>query len=347
MALALSACAGQAAKSKPAVTELPAIPDPPFAWPSAPPAPDPEGAVRAAVLSFAWPEKLRARETVSATSTVLGGAQPKTTTKSYSVVMSADQVADGYRIAYSDMQYDMPGATEHIRAAVNASLQPLMSVLFPSFVISPKGRFLRLENPQQVVADAKSLAESSKLTKDTGQLGIRITSTAGENISADSIAGELALGWDMMVGYWSGGSLATGKLLQFRLPAADQPQTVVVYDGTSRLVGHIACGDGEAPDGCVALEMTLKADPAGYTSWLQAHPPVVAETAGTKTPLFNVTGGESEVIVRLVAEPTTLRPRRFQWIQRGSLAFELSASKVPLTWRSQTVTIATFDYLAL
>jgi hypothetical protein len=51
----------------------------------------------------------------------------------------------------------------------------------------------------------------------------------------------------MMVGYWSGGSLATGRVLQFRLPAADQPQTAVVYDGTSRLLGHIACGDGEAP----------------------------------------------------------------------------------------------------
>jgi hypothetical protein len=201
VALAVAACAGQATKPKPAVTELPAIPDPPFAWPSAPPAPGPDGAVRVAVLSFAWPAKLRAKETISSTSTSLGGTLPQTTAKNYSIVMSADQAADGYRIAYSDMQYDMPNATEHVRAAVNASMQPLVSVLFPSFVISPKGRFLRLENPQQVVADAKSLAESSKLAKDSGQLGIRITSTAGENVTADSIAGEIALGWDMMVGY--------------------------------------------------------------------------------------------------------------------------------------------------
>jgi hypothetical protein len=97
----------------------------------------------------------------------------------------------------------------------------------------------------------------------------------------------------------------------------------------------------------VALEMTLKADPARYTAWLQAHPPVVAEAAGTKTPLFDVAGGTAEVIVRLVAEPTTLRPRRLQWVQRGSIAFELLPSKLPLDWRSQTVTIATFEYLSL
>jgi hypothetical protein len=302
------------------------------------------------VLSFAWPDKLRAKETISATATTLGGTSPTTATKSYSIVMAADAVADGYRIAYSDMQYDMPNVTEHVRSAVNASMQPLVGVLFPSFIITPKGRFLRLENPQQVVADAKSLAEASKLEKaNGGGPVIHFTSNLGEDAdaSADAIAGRIALGWDMMVGYWSGAMLATGKQMAFRLPAADQPATALVYDGTSRLLGHIACGAGEAPDSCVALEMNLKADPARFTAWLQAHPLIVSENAAAaNAPRLDVTAAGVEITVRLLAEPGTLRPRHVQWIQRESIKFELP-SKVPVDWRSQRVSIFTFDYVAL
>jgi hypothetical protein len=159
----LNGCTTAPAPVTTQATSLPPDPPPPFSWPTAAAKTGAPLPVTVAVLDFAWPRDVQAQESIAETATVLVTGKPaKTATKSYAIMMTAAPVAEGARISYSDMQVEMPDLTEHARALLNASIEPMTAIRFPPFLITPKGKFLRVDNVDQVVADAKSLAEAGE-----------------------------------------------------------------------------------------------------------------------------------------------------------------------------------------
>jgi hypothetical protein len=237
-----------------------------------------------------------------------------------------------------------------VRSALSASLQSLATVMFPPFIITRAGKFLRLEDPDQVLADTRSLIEAARQQKaNAGDATVQVSTNLQEAVSAESISAQIGLIWNMMVGSWSGTTLTTGKGYGFRIPgsqSADKRVTTVTYSGVSRLVGRVACGPNEPPNGCVALETTIEADPGELKSWLHDRRPTVTAGAGTNGAfVFDIDSATRQTTMRLVAEPDTLLPRRLQWVNRGSTRLQLTPSKLAMDTHQQSEIVMDFQYL--
>jgi len=327
---------------------LPPDPPPPFAWPAAAAKTSDPMPVTVAALGFAWPKDVQAQESIAETGTVaVTGKPPKTAAKSYTIMMTAAPVAEGVRISYSDMQVEMPNLTEHARALINASIEPMTAVRFPPFLVTPRGKFLRVDNIDQVVADAKSLAEAAKQQKANSlDSTVNVSMGTPQDITAESVSSSIAFGWNMLVGYWSESTLTSGRQYPIHLTgtqSAANPAGTVTYDGLASYAGRVACDAGEIPDGCVALTIQIRADPAELKSWMQQH---MSVSAATGAHVLDLDSASKDITLRLVAEPDTLLPRRMQWVDDGTLQFGLLTpvkARIDMLQRSELVT--SFHYV--
>lgn len=319
-----------------AAAEFAALGKPPFAWPDEITANGQPIARSVAVMSFDWPPSAPVGVTRKFKSTQWAtGIEPSTATEAYSYTLVAEPVAEGLRIVASNVEADLHGSnvTDRVRDAVNKSIGELSAVIFPTYIVSDEGRYLRLENPEQVRADAKALLEVARMNGAFGAAGSISPELTDEMLKDENLASATMFEWNAMVGAWTGTTFTSGEAAPLRLSnvgGKSGPGDVAPLSGAARLVGHVRCSEAAADDSCVALELRLQGDPA----YLKEKTGTVLRNIAKPDVLKNVSIGVDSVsmdlAVRLVTEPGSLRPYHLQIVSRTRLTMTmLDSIKVP------------------
>lgn len=319
-----------------AAAGFPVLGKPPFIWPDETEAVGQQVARSVAALAFDWPVNVPARVTRKFKSTQwVTGGEPTTTTERYNYALSAEPVAEGFRIVASEVKADLGGAnvTDRVREAVNKSIGELAAVIFPAYVVGRDGRYLRLENPEQVRADARALLEVARMSGSSATSETFSPELTEEMLKDENLAAASMFEWNSMVGAWTGSTLTSGEAAQFRLTQVGGQaagSSGAPLAATARLVGHVRCGASAAEDSCVALELRLQADAA----YLEEKTAIVLRNIAKPDVLKNVSidveAMSQEIAIRVVTEPETLRPHHMQIVSRTRFTMAMLESiKVP------------------
>jgi hypothetical protein len=332
----LSGCAprNQTPESAPgslAATPTVAIPPPPFEWPEAANDPDQVPTHHVSLLTFGWPADLRIIVDRSVSTTLGVGDKPNVNKEALRYTLTTTQTNGGLRIAGSDVKLVVPNKSisARVQDAYNKAIEDLGSSIVPPFFVTEQGKFLRVENPDQVRDDINSMTQlfSASQTADSDGSPLGVRTTIKQEVTTENVIAQVAGEWNSLVGTWAGLTIKdrTPFPVTMHPPAgAANTQAPPAATGTVQFAGLAPCKTGDAEKKCVALELKLESDAEALKKavniGLNANAAPNYSGKKLETKLESVS---QQHIARIITEPDGLRPHHAQFIDRTSIRIQL------------------------
>ncbi len=199
---------------------------------------------------------------------------------------------------------------------VETRLDARVSSLMPDYVVGGEGDFLGIVDVERLRDDLRLFLRDLFPGGPQGVDGdALVDGLTREDLLESAAAGE----WNWLVGAWAGGDLEIGAVYAY-----DEPGTLAALGGAAvrthhrfTLLGRTSCRDDGRGAECVELAIRSEADPVDIERAID-H----ATAPGAGPPVRGRQGGapDHEVIeelsvlteVRLITEPHTLLPHRFE-----------------------------------
>ena len=289
-------------------------------------------------LSFAWPAGTAAEvETVQRMVRSGDGTDSDITIRgSYGI--SVEQHPEGLVIHHT------PFRTTEFHSVPELPADNPLSLLYsrigtvtPDYVISPGGELLAVEGVEEMGARMREAL--LPLADSMPEQAEALTAMLGQLTSREFLFAQIEEQWNGMVGTWLDAEFEVGATyeLEEEAPSPLMPQMMIPFLYLFTAVERTPCSDADVALSCVLLEMESCPDPDVLQQlteqWIaQAGPDVDGQ----------ITSMEQETILRLVAEPGTLLPHR--WETERVVRVTGTEQGAPSEALRSDVTVLTFRY---
>jgi len=286
----------------------------------------PSPAEDAVKFSFAWPSKFQADVVWRIHIVEESYGKTKDTKNALEFSIVAHPVADGIRIDQrTSIAQKLVNLISSAGAAPTGARQHWLFV-YPNFVVSGDGRFLRLENVDEYQKSLElGLRQYAKQSKLQPQQVDQVKALTEQALGADSVGRSVALDWNLAISAWNGGQLESDRPIEvgstLRYPAGGEILPVPQRE-RYRLIGAVGCSERDARNSCVDVEATFVPDPdalrivydRAMASSMQGIMPAGRSPPSPKSAF-------SQSSVRMTTDPLTLLPYRIRFADEVRVQF--------------------------
>jgi len=176
---------------------------------------------------------------------------------------------DGLLIEYTDFRLpDFQPAGGPQTEFADELVERLAGIL-PSFVVSPEGEMLRLENVAQLRAQMDSLF--APVLAQLGDVPPELRALMQSLLGDEALTASAAQEWNLLVGTWVGGALEPGAVYGYEAeePVPLIPGASVPMEYEFALTERTPCTEDTKATDCVVLEMYSAPDPEAMRKLLE------------------------------------------------------------------------------